>query len=219
MENYIAIIPARKGSKTIKKKNLVKIKGKKLIDYTIDAAKKTKQISKIIISTDINSLLKKNTKREIYIKRPKIIANDTASTEGVIFHVLKYLKDKNIKELNLILLQPTSPFRNNFDIENSIKLFEKKKLDSLFSAFKNKFLVWKNDKKKLKPINYKIKNRQRRQDSKSLIVENGAIFIFKYQKFLKKKVRLFGKIGCFIMSKKNSLEIDDDFDLEIARKL
>ena len=96
---------------------------------------------------------------------------------------------------------------------------KKKKLDSLFSAFKNKFLVWKNDKKKLKPINYKIKNRQRRQDSKSLIVENGAIFIFKYQKFLKKKVRLFGKIGCFIMSKKNSLEIDDDFDLEIARKL
>jgi CMP-N-acetylneuraminic acid synthetase len=52
-----------------------------------------------------------------------------------------------------------------------------------------------------------------------LIVENGAIFIFKYQKFLKSRVRLFGKIGYSIMSKKNSIEIDDNFDLRIARKL
>ena len=219
MENYVAIIPARKGSKSIKNKNLVKIKGKRLIDYTIDAAKKTKQISKIVISSDIRNLLKKNTKREIYMQRPKNLANDRASTESVIFHILKCLRQKNIKPLNLILLQPTSPFRDSTDIKKSIKLFEKNKLDSLFSAFKNKILVWKDAKKKLKPINYKIKNRQRRQDSKSLIVENGAIFIFKYQKFLKSRVRLFGKIGCYLMSKKNSVEIDDKFDLKIARKL
>ena len=59
MENYVAIIPARKGSKSIKNKNLVKIKGKRLIDYTINAARKTKKISKIIVSSDIKSLLKK----------------------------------------------------------------------------------------------------------------------------------------------------------------
>ena len=121
--------------------------------------------------------------------------------------------------MNLILLQPTSPFRNNIDISESIKLFEEKKLDSLFSAFKSKFLVWQNFKNKFKPINYNILNRKRRQDSKSLIIENGAIFIFKYKKFIKSRVRLFGKIGCFIMSKKNSVEIDDKLDLKIARKL
>lgn len=219
MENYVAIIPARKGSKSIKNKNLVKIRGKKLIDHTIDAAIKTKKISKIVISSDIKSLLKKNTNREIYIERPKNISGDKASTESVIFHIIKYLKQKNIKPLNLILLQPTSPFRNSIDIKESIKLFEKNKLDSLFSAFKNKILVWKDVKKKIKPINYNIKNRQRRQDSKSLIVENGAIFIFNYQKFLKRRVRLFGKIGYFLMTKKNSIEIDDNFDLQIARKL
>tara|TARA_B100000242_G_scaffold268531_1_gene218697 strand:- start:163 stop:822 length:660 start_codon:yes stop_codon:yes gene_type:complete len=219
MENYVAIIPARKGSKSIKNKNLVKIKGKRLIDYTINAARKTKKISKIIVSSDIKSLLKKNTNREIYIERPKVLSGDKASTESVIFHIIKFLKKKNIKPLNLILLQPTSPFRNSIDIKESIKIFEKNNLDSLFSAFKNKILVWKSEKKKLKPINYNIKNRQRRQDSKSLIVENGAIFIFKYQKFLKSRVRLFGKIGYSIMSKKNSIEIDDNFDLRIARKL
>jgi CMP-N,N'-diacetyllegionaminic acid synthase len=219
MENYVAIIPARKGSKTIKNKNLIKIRGKRLIDYTIGAAKKTKKISKIVISTDIRSLLKKNTDREIYIKRPKILAKDKTTTESVIFHVIKQLKQKKIKTLNLILLQPTSPFRNNIDINDSIKLFEEKKLDSLFSAFKSKFLVWQNFKNKFKPINYNILNRKRRQDSKSLIIENGAIFIFKYKKFIKSRVRLFGKIGCFIMSKKNSVEIDDKLDLKIARKL
>ena len=93
MENYVAIIPARKGSKSIKNKNLVKIKGKRLIDYTIDAAKKTKQISKIVISSDIRNLLKKNTKREIYMQRPKNLAK-TKQQPRVIFHALKYLKQK-----------------------------------------------------------------------------------------------------------------------------
>ena len=155
MENYVAIIPARKGSKSIKNKNLVKIKGKRLIDYTIDAAKKTKQISKIVISSDIRNLLKKNTKREIYMQRPKNLANDRASTESVIFHILKCLRQKNIKPLNLILLQPTSPFRDSTDIKKSIKLFEKNKLDCYFQHSKQDF-AWK-DAKKLKPINYKIK--------------------------------------------------------------
>ena len=51
------------------------------------------------------------------------------------------------------------------------------------------------------------------------IVENGAIFIFNYKKFLTSKVRLFGNIGCFLMSNRNSVEIDTDFDLSIARLL
>ena len=93
MENYVAIIPARKGSKSIKNKNLVKIKGKRLIDYTINAAK-TKQISKIIVSSDIKSLLKKNLIEKFILRDPKNLSGDRASTESVIFHILKCLKKK-----------------------------------------------------------------------------------------------------------------------------
>ncbi len=219
MEKYVAIIPARKGSKTIKNKNLVNIKKKRIIDYTIQAAKKTRKISKIVITTDIESLIKKNTSREIFIRRPKKLAGDFASTESAIFHSLNFLKKKKIFPENLILLQPTSPFRNHSDILKSIKIFEINKLDSLFSGFEEKFLMWKYKKKKYFPLNYNLKNRKRKQDSKSIIIENGAIFIFNCKKFHKVRSRLFGKIGCYIMSKRNSLEIDELYDLNVARKI
>lgn len=219
MNQYIAIIPARKGSKTIKNKNLIKIKNRKLIDFTIEAATKVKKINKIIISTNIKKILKKNTNRKIYIRRPEALSNDYASTESVILHAIKILKKKSIAPKNIVLLQPTSPFRTSQDILESIKLFEKGKYDSLFSAYEDKFLYWKKTKKNFAPINYNIKFRKRRQVSSKTIIENGAIFIFNFNKFLKSKVRLFGKIGCYIMSKKNSFEIDDKFDLHLARKI
>jgi CMP-N,N'-diacetyllegionaminic acid synthase len=219
MEKYVAIIPAREGSKTIKNKNLVNIKKKRIIDYTIQAAKKTKEISKIVITTDIKSLIKNDTDREIFIRRPKKLAGDFASTESALFHSLNYLKKKKIFSKNLILLQPTSPFRTHLDISKSIRMFERNKLDTLFSGFEEKFLMWKLKKNKYLPLNYNLKNRKRKQDSEAIIIENGAIFIFDCKKFLKVRSRLFGKIGCYIMSKRNSLEIDELYDLNIARKI
>ena len=64
-----------------------------------------------------------------------------------------------------------------------------------------------------------MKKRIRGQKIKKLVIENGAIFIFNYKKFIKKRVRLFGKIGCFLMNKRNSLEIDNKYDLFLANKI
>ena len=157
MEKYVAIIPAREGSKTIKNKNLVNIKKKRIIDYTIQAAKKTKEISKIVITTDIKSLIKNDTDRVIFIRRPKKLSGDFASTESALFHSLNYLKKKKIFSKNLILLQPTSPFRTHLDISKSIRMFEKNKLDTLFSGFEEKFLMWKLKKKKIFTIKLQSK--------------------------------------------------------------
>ena len=165
------------------------------------------------------SLLKKDTSKITYIRRPKRLCSDTSSTESAIFHSLEYIKKiKKIIPQNIILLQPTSPFRTNIDIEKSIKLFKKKKYDSLFSAYEDKLLIWKKNINGFEAINYNVKKRKRFQNLKKFIVENGAIFIFNYKKFLKHKVRLFGKKGCYLMSKKNSFDIDDNYDLYLARK-
>ena len=220
MSKFIAIIPARKNSKRIKNKNIIKIKNKALFHYTLEQAKKVSNISKIIVTTDIVSLLKKDSKRIIYIKRPKLLCSDTSTTESAIFHSLDYIKRvKNIVPENIVLLQPTSPFRTSIDIKNSINLFIKKKYDSLFSAYMDKLFFWEKKNLNFKPINYNVKKRKRGQNLKKTLIENGAIFIFDYKKFLNTKVRLFGKIGCFIMTKKNSLEIDNKYDLEVARKI
>ena len=108
MNQYIAIIPARNNSKRIKNKNIKKLKGKLLINYTIEAAKKLKKISKIIITTDIKRIIKKNKNdKMIYIKRPKRLTRDTSTTESAIIHSLDYIKKKkNIIPKNIILLQP-----------------------------------------------------------------------------------------------------------------
>jgi len=220
MVKYLAIIPARKNSKRIKNKNLKKIKRRTLFHHTLDAAKRVRNISKIVVTTDIKKLLKKDTKKIIYIKRPKKLSKDSSTTESAISHSLKHLKEtKKIIPKNIILLQPTSPYRNSLDIIRSIKKYEKEKYDSLFSAYKDKMLLWEFNKKRFNPINYQINKRKREQETRDLIIENGAIFIFKYEKFLKKKVRLFGRIGCFFMSKKNSIEIDDNFDLRLANRI
>ncbi|WP_440644054.1 acylneuraminate cytidylyltransferase family protein [Candidatus Pelagibacter sp. HIMB123] len=215
---FLAIIPARKNSKRIKNKNLKKINKTTLFDYTFNAAKKCKEIDKIIITTDIPKFIKRNTNRIIYIKRPKYLCKDNSSTESAVNHALNYLDSlEKVNVQNIVLLQPTSPFRTSEDISSAIKKFKKENLDSLFSAFKRKMFIWGERGKSLYPINYSLKKRLRTQNSKRVIVENGAIFIFSKKGFEKYNNRLFKKKGVYFMTSRNSIDIDDQHDLKVAR--
>ncbi len=217
---YIAIIPARKYSKRIKNKNILKIKGKMIFDYTLDAAKKSKKISKIIVSTDIEKLLKKDSERILYSQRPKNLCQDNSSTESVISYTVSYYKDIFKKNKTyIVLLQPTSPLRNCQDIDSAIKFYEDGGYDSLFSSYKRKLFLWEQSKNKLKPLNYNLKKRLRSQFMKNIVIENGAIFIFSYNGFVINKNRLYGKIGTFVMDSKNSIDIDEKDDLRVLKSL
>ena len=90
---YLAIIPARSGSKRIKNKNLKTIKGKSLFDYTLIAAKNSSKIQRVIVTTNINKIIKKKTKKIIYIKRPNNLCLDNSPTEPVIMHSMNFLKE------------------------------------------------------------------------------------------------------------------------------
>jgi len=219
--NYICIIPARSGSKRIKNKNILKVKNKKLFDYTLESALKVKKIKKIIITTNIEKLIRKNSKKIIYIRRPKSLCKDNSTTESAMQHSINYAHNLfNKQKTAIILLQPTSPLRNKDDIKKAIDVFEKGKYDSLFSAYKDKIFFWKHKGSKLISVNYSYKNRmktgymKKKKKQNSFIVENGAIYIFKYKDFNKFNNRLFGKIGYSLMSKNNSLEIDYPEDIK-----
>ena len=217
---YIAIIPARKYSKRIKNKNILKINGKMIFDYTFNAAQKSNKISKIIVSTDIEQLLKKDSKKIFYSKRPRNLCQDNSSTESVISYTVKYYKEIFKKNKTyIVLLQPTSPLRNSKDIDNAIKFYENGGYDSLFSSYKKKIFLWEQSKNKLKPLNYNLKKRLRSQFMKNIVIENGAIFIFSYNGFMINKNRLYGKIGTFVMDSKNSIDIDEKDDLKVFKSL
>ena len=76
----------------------------------------------------------------------------------------------------------------------------------MFSAYRDKLTIWR-DKPKLKPISYSLKRRVRSQFTNDLVIENGAIYIFKKEGFEKYNNRLFNKIGVFFMSKPKSRKL------------
>ena len=221
MIEFLTIIPARKNSKRVKRKNLYLIKKKELILYSFEHAIKTNRKKNIIVNTDDEKIIKLSSKYNLnYLKRPKKLSGDKISTEKVIKHTLIKLFGRKYhkKVKNIILLQPTSPLRTVKNIKESIKKFKDKKYDSLFSGYLSKKFIWSNS-NRLKSISYNYKKRQRTQVMKNLIFENGAIFIFSSKGFYKNENRLFGKIGFYEMSEDQSLDLDYLRDFKLLNKI
>ena len=174
----IGIILARGDSKSIKLKNLVKLKNKPLLFYSLNALNKSKKIDRIILSTD-NKKIKKFAlslnfnKLEIF-DRNKINARDTSSSENAIDELFEYYNFKN--SCNIIFVQATSPLVTSIDLNTALKSFYDNKYDSLFSGVRLKRFIWNDN---IEPINYDFKKRPRRQEFKGTIVEHGAFYIFK----------------------------------------
>jgi len=217
-KNYICIILARKGSKRIKNKNLVKINGTPLIEYTLNSIKKLMALNNIFISTNDTKIMKVAKKHNINIvKRPAKLCRDSSSSEDGLIHAIKLIQVKKNFE-NVIFLQPTSPLRDSLDIINCVNKYKKKPLDSIFSAFIAKRFIWLKN-KKLNSLTFNFKKRKRSQNLRKLIIENGAIFIFNSKKFLLSKNRIFGKFDFYEMEENKSFDIDDIQDLKIVKKL
>ena len=219
--NILSIIPARGGSKGIPLKNIVKINGKPLLYYTIQASLQTLLVTRTVVSTDNEKIAKIAKKMNVeVIKRPKKIATDTASTESVIRHCLKYLKQhENYSPDIIVLLQNTSPLRTKKHIGGAIKKFLKYNFDSLLSGFSSHYFLWNKTNNTVSPVSYNPKKRPIRQKFNNQFIENGAIYITTYSAFQKSNCRISGKIGLYEMTEKCSADIDTKEDLERIRKL
>ena len=213
----LAIIPLRKNSKRIKRKNFIKIGRKKLFEYTLDEAFKSKLINKIIIATDEKKIKLKKNKRVQIFNRSKKSATGSAPTEIVVEEILK----KENFDL-VILIQATNLFLKSYHLDKAIrKLIFQKKYNSLLSVVSSKFFIWQNNNKsEIFSKNYNFKKRPRSQDIKDKeYIENGSFYIFYKKNFLKYKNRLHGKITYYKMPKISLIEIDDNEDLLLVKKL
>jgi len=122
-KKIIAIIPARGGSKSIPKKNIIDIGGHPLIAYSIAVAKLSKFIDRIIVSTDSKEIaeIAKNYGAEVPFLRPKKFATDNAKDIGLIKHAIRWLKhNENFHPDYLVFLRPTTPLRNFQIVDNAI---------------------------------------------------------------------------------------------------
>ena len=217
----MAIIPARGGSKGIPLKNLKLLNGKPLIDYSINGSLKSKFITRTIVSSDHPKILNRAQKlgAEI-IKRPKNLATDSSQLEPVIEHCLNHfkLKENYVPDI-IILLQNTSPLRTKKHIDDALSIFLDSKFDSMMSCYNSHYFLWNLKNNILISKNYDPKNRPNRQQMNDQFIENGAIYITKYNAFKKSHCRISGKIGLFEMEQKVSIDIDTRSDLLKANQL
>ena len=217
----LSIIPARGGSKGIPLKNLALIDGLTLLEYSINSSHDSKLINKTVVSTD-NNLIAKEAKRlnaEV-ITRPKKISNDSATLEPTIKHTLDYLKKQKSYVPDLIvLLQNTSPLRTGKHIDEAIKLLQKGKYDSVFSGYFTKSLFWEKTRSGIFPKNYDPENRPRRQNMKNQIIENGAIYVTKFDSFESTGNYMTNKLGFYEMDVDLSYQVDTASDLFMIEQI
>jgi CMP-N,N'-diacetyllegionaminic acid synthase len=212
----LAIITARGGSKGLPKKNLFPLKGVPLIQYTIDAAQKCSFISKVLVSSDNEEILEYCNKFNVITqKRPSELSTDTASSLDVIEYCLNNFNEPSN---DFILLQPTSPLRNQSHISEAVKLYLDKKplsLISVSSLGSKPFKSYKLDNSgSLVPLFDEKTAFLPRQSLPESFLPNGAIYIMNKINFLKHKTLFLKPCLPFVMDEVSSYDVDNLDDIK-----
>lgn len=225
---YLAVVPARGGSKGIPKKNIVPLCGKPLLGYTLEWMARVQENEPqmqidVVVSTDsdeIASVAKKYCNVEV-VMRPRNISGDTASTEIALFHAIEAMQaQKNVVYDAVLTLQPTSPFRREQTFINFIHQFEDDidKFDALLSLHETRTDYWilKDDGMygRLHPD-----ASRRRQEREPMYIENSAYYVTKIKALYQTKSVLGTKVNGFLIDETEGLDINTPIDLAIAEAM
>lgn len=222
MSINIAIIPARGGSKRLPDKNLKLFCGKPLIVWTIDAAKNYGKFDLILVSTDSLKIanIASQAGASVPFIRPSSLASDNATTNDVIEHAVNWIEqNENTSISRVTLLQPTSPLRDSNDICHAMQLFSAKKADAVISVseLEHPIQYCNQLSDDLSMSGFLSKEAfYRSQDLATFYRLNGAIYIFD-RKFVGNLNSIYsGHSFAYVMDKKKSIDIDDEYDFLIA---
>lgn len=197
----LAVIPARGGSKGIPRKNIRPIAGKPLIAWSIEAAKKSKYVDKIVVSTEDKEIAEVAKKYDAeVIVRPKELSGDSVEMLPVLQHVLTKV-NANI----VVLLQPTSPIREDDLIDRCIDEFRKTKSDSLATGFYCKYREYGTCSKPRQSVN-------------GFFYDDGSVYVIDAK--LIKNGRIFGNmLGHIEIDKEQAIDINEPIDFFIAEQI
>jgi CMP-N-acetylneuraminic acid synthetase len=221
----LSVIPARGGSKGLKRKNVRLLSGLPLIAWTIEAARNSRYIDRVIVSTEDSKIARLASKfgAEVPFLRPARLSGDRAALTDVVLDVLDKLADSDRGWDYVILLQPTSPLRTSGDIDAAVeKFFSCKNADAIISVTEvaeNPFAMQRITREGfLEDILPGGKNIHRRQDMPAIYKMNGAIYICKTEVLRRDGTFCPGKTIAFKMPGDRSVDVDDAQDLKEAGK-
>ena len=230
--NIVAVIPARGGSKGLPRKNILPVKGKPLIIYTIEQALSAPLLSRIIVSTDDNEIaeIAKQAGAEVPFLRPKELATDTAHTGPVLEHTASFLEEGNYPVNAIVTLQPNCPLRTPHDIDEVIKLYKELGCDTLMSVSPAKtapWSVWVTDEKKdgyiRRIMKYPTGENPANLERQQLIPAyeaNGIIYITN-REYLRRTGNWIHpeETGCYIMSSDVYVDVDTEYDMMVLESV
>lgn len=221
----IAIIPARSGSKGLPDKNIKLLNGKPMIAYTIEAALQSNQFQEVMVSTDSEKYAE--IAREYGASVPFLRSNENASDHSsswdVVKEVLRNYETRDEYYDQVALLQPTSPLRTKEDILLGFETMRQKNADFVVSVCEMEHSpLWANvlpDDHSMKDfINNKFSELPR-QDIPIYYRLNGAFYLIKANHLFSSNDLYNDKSYSFIMSRENSVDVDDLFDFKFAEML
>ncbi len=219
-KSILAIIPARGGSKGIPRKNIIDVAGKPLIAWTIEEAKKSRYIDRLVLSSDDEEIMAvvKQWGCEVPFRRPARLAQDDTPGIEPVLHSIAELPGYDY----IVLLQPTSPLRIAADIDGCIEGCVRESANCCVSVCEpDKSPYWMfqiNKQGKLEPL-IKKEVAKRRQDLPAVYVLNGAVYVAKVEWLLRAKSFLTEETLAYKMPKERSIDIDNQTDLLFAQFL
>jgi N-acylneuraminate cytidylyltransferase/CMP-N,N'-diacetyllegionaminic acid synthase len=196
-----------------------------LIVQTIQEAKKSKYLSRIIVSTDSKKFaeISKKAGAEVPFLRPAKLAGDKSSVVDAVVHLLKKLeKTESYRPDYIILLQPNMPMRTVKDIDKSLKLLFSRKADAAVSICHSEPLIFTKDKKdfiKLIASKQFINQPNRQQLPATYRLDGSMIYAIKTDVFLKNKSFLKGKLAGYVIPRWRAVDLDEVEDFVIGEMI
>ena len=222
-KKILAIISARGGSKRLPRKNILDLAEKPLLAWSIDAAKNSRYIDRVILSSDDAEIIKvaQEFGCDVPFIRPKELAEDTTRSIDVVTHALRSLED--VYDY-VILLQPTSPLRTSQDIDSAIELCLEKEATSVIGICEMEHSpLWSNtldESMSMENFLDEKYNNSRSQDLPTYYRINGAFYMSKVKSVLNEET-FFVKENIYgsLMSQEHSVDIDTKLDFIVAKAI
>lgn len=217
-KKIVALIPARGGSKGIPAKNIKKFAGRPLVDWVLQTAVSCRLIDEVWMSTEASPIMRYvhetwHPKVKCILRHKNLARDDTPMSD-----VMVNFSD-NVDFDVLVVIQPTSPLLEEYDLSEGIRYFTNHPFDSVTSGVRQKRFCWRHRGDFFYPVMHDPDYRPNRQDYDGFLVENGAFVIVSRDNLLRYKKRLCGRVGIYEMPEYTYTELDEEHDWIAAEAL
>jgi len=226
-KRILAIVPARGGSKGLPGKNILPICGKPLISWSIDKARRSRYLDLILVTTDSEEIagIAKESGAYVPFLRPPELASDYSSTYDAIRHALNFMeKSENQRFDYVVLLEPTSPLREDDDIDRMLEklLAHQNEFDSIISVGEvgeHPSLLKRLIDNRMEPFCPEVVQNNRRQDNEPAYFPYGVAYISKTDALIEQNTFYTARCTYYVIKDYQKVEVDDIYDFLCAESI